>query len=80
MQHELGVMREVAQLLEPLDPTARSRIVGWVIGALNIQGVPRPDGGLTASKSTGTVRAACPTTNASPAVAEWIDEEDYSVT
>ena len=62
MQDELDTMRKVAQLLEPLDPTARSRIVGWVIGALNIQGVPRPDGGLTASKSTGTVDTASDST------------------
>jgi hypothetical protein len=41
MQKELEIMSQVAQLLEQLDGPARSRVIGWTIGALDIQVAPR---------------------------------------
>jgi hypothetical protein len=52
MKDEPEVMSKVAALLEPLDGPARSRVLAWVIGALNVQGLPRDLGGQPAGKAT----------------------------
>lgn len=36
MQNELDAMSKIAALLEPLEPAARSRVLGWVIAAMNV--------------------------------------------
>jgi len=37
MQDELDAMRRVAALLEPLDAAARSRVLAWIVSALDIR-------------------------------------------
>lgn len=41
MQNELDAMAKIAALLEPLEPAARSRVLGWVVAALNVGDVPK---------------------------------------
>jgi hypothetical protein len=37
MTTELEVMKKIVDVLEPLDPAARTRVVAWIVSALNIQ-------------------------------------------
>ena len=49
MQDELEVMGKVAKLLEPLEAAARSRVLGWVISALDVRGTSGIAAGLGAA-------------------------------
>jgi hypothetical protein len=41
MQNELDAMAKIAALLEPLEAAARSRVLGWVVAALDVGDVAR---------------------------------------
>jgi hypothetical protein len=49
MQDEPEIMSKIAKLLEPLDTAGRSRVLGWIVSAMNIRALPRMGGGSQAS-------------------------------
>jgi hypothetical protein len=53
MQRELEVMSQIAELLEPLDAAARLRVLGWAIGAFDVQGLRQAGGGTLRDMSGG---------------------------
>lgn len=48
MQNELEAMAKIAALLEPLEAAARSRVLGWVVSALDIGDATRSQNSLGA--------------------------------
>jgi hypothetical protein len=57
MQDELEIMKKIAQLLEPLSAAARTRVVAWVISALEVRELSLSGGGVSALKA-GSLAAA----------------------
>jgi hypothetical protein len=53
MQKELEIMSRIAELLEPLDALARSRVLGWAIGAFDVQGLERMKAGSASGRPGG---------------------------
>src|SRR5437870_4914939 len=54
MHDELNVMKAIADLLEPLDARVRSRVLSWVIDALDVREEEKPVGLAKAGPMTVT--------------------------
>jgi hypothetical protein len=86
MQGELTIMRRIADLLEPLNATARARVLGWAISTLDFQGMAKTSGSFPdASSKTAAADPADGETlhlhqpSLSPDVEDWlVDEQDYA--
>jgi hypothetical protein len=81
MHDEPRIMSQIAQLLERLDGPARSRIIGWTVGAFDIQGIPPsdPKPSQATSPTSQDLRASRLGKFTSDTEDWLVDEQDYTL-